>query len=75
MAPTKAMIEFFDECLNQNIDLTTLSNSYILHTIGRTGTKKGSAKKLGLTFFGLKKRLTKFGIWNESQTVDRSNVA
>ena len=69
MAPTQEMIEVFDQCLTQNIDLNTLSDFYILHTIQRTESRSGSARKLGITFNGLKKRVTKLGLWNRGNVV------
>jgi hypothetical protein len=53
------MSEFFDECLKRNINLGMLCDFYILHTMKRIATKMGSARILGLTLNGLKKRMTK----------------
>jgi hypothetical protein len=66
--PSKEMTELFDLCLNKNIDLSTLSNFYILHTVERVAKKKESARKLGITFNGLKKRLIKIGRWNDQSS-------
>ena len=75
MAPSKEMVEFFDQCLRRGIRLSALSDFYILYTLKKVETKKGSARKLGMSLRGFKRRLSKLANMGDGQVAHENKAA